>query len=85
VLRVQPLNAEELARFANIVHYIRHSSTVAALRTVLPSLPDANSGIYRYEEGDRIIVITLRVPQRGQEVAVRLEDLDMWLIEVEQN
>ena len=73
---------EELARDAatatEVLCYIRHPATVLSLQSALnvPLKPSAE--LYRYAEGDVIYVVTLKTPQRGQEVAeVRLEDLDV--------
>jgi hypothetical protein len=69
-----------------IVNYIRHPSTINALREVMPNNIYPNNGIYSYQEGDLLIVVTLRNPQRGgQEQNVTLSELDLWLVEVLQS
>jgi len=89
-LHVIPMNPQDLRqdlRFegANIIHFIRHAATLNLLRTLIPSLPsEPNAGLYNWREGDIIIVITLNAPSRGTEVQqIRLEDLAVWLVEVE--
>jgi hypothetical protein len=76
------VTVEELARDAatatEVLCYIRHPATVLALQSLLnvPLRPSAE--LYRYREPDLMYVITLKTPQRGQEVAeVKLEDLDI--------
>jgi hypothetical protein len=85
-------NLNELAQWAQrrlqegyeVVHFIRHTATIAALRTVGIPLPEQpNAGLYTYRGGDIIIVVTLRTPQRGQEAQqVRPEDLETWVVQV---
>jgi len=67
-----------------VVHYIRHSATVETLRTIgIPLNPQPNSGLYQYQYGDVLIVITLRNPPRGQEVQqVSPQDLESWVVTV---
>jgi hypothetical protein len=86
-LRILPLQPEELRRLATnnkIIHFIRHGATIAALRSIVPHIPaEVNAGFYKYERGDTIVVVTLRMPARGQEVSsVNPDDLDLWLVEV---
>ena len=67
-----------------VEHYIRHPATIAALRSFGAPLSEAPStGLYQYTDGDIIIVVTLRQPQRGVEVQqVRPEDLEAWEVRV---
>ncbi len=52
-----------------LVHYIRHVATVNALRALgIPLSLESNSGLYSYDTGDIIVVVTLRTPARGQDV-----------------
>jgi hypothetical protein len=71
--------ARELLRGAE--SYIRHPGTIEALREVGIEL-EPGSGIYTYRHGDTIIMIALSVPQRGQEVRPRIDDLVFYLISV---
>ncbi|MFZ8808096.1 MAG: hypothetical protein ACO2PN_08310 [Pyrobaculum sp.] len=67
-----------------VVHYIRHSATVETLRAIgIPLNPQPNSGLYQYQYGDVLIVITLRNPPRGQEqTQVTINDLESWVVTV---
>jgi len=67
-----------------MVHYIRHSATVETLRAIgIPLNPQPNSGLYQYQYGDVLIVITLRNPPRGQEVQqLDINDLESWIVMV---
>jgi hypothetical protein len=84
---MNPQDLRQDLRFegANIIHFIRHATTLNLLRTLIPSLPsEPNAGLYNWREGDIIIVVTLNAPSRGTEVQqIRLEDLAVWLVEVE--
>ena len=67
-----------------IIHYIRHQATIAALRALGAPLNDQpNAGLYQYEAGDIIVVVSLRNPPRGQEVQqVSISDLEAWVVAV---
>jgi len=92
-LDVLPVNIVELghwihARLAEgyeIVHFIRHEATLRALRRE-PGIPlplEPNAGLYTYQPGDVVVVVTLRAPQRGQEVQqVSVDDLEAWIVTV---
>jgi hypothetical protein len=73
-----------LAEGYELIHYIRHPATVAALRSAgVPLSEQPNSGLYQHTPGDVIVVVTLRSPQRGQEQAqVKPEDLETWIVTV---
>jgi hypothetical protein len=64
-----------------VINYIRHASTVETLRKVGFPITGQNAGVYRYELGDVLIVVILKNPVRnGSEVAVKEEDLDIWVV-----
>ena len=67
-----------------LVHYIRHPATIAALRAAgIPLSEQPNAGLYVYQPGDVIVVVTLRNPLRGQEVSqVSPQDLESWIVTV---
>ena len=67
-----------------VVHYVRHPATIQLLRDLGAPLPETpNAGLYQYADGDIIIVVTLRQPQRGAEVqALNLGDLEVWEVRV---
>ena len=67
-----------------LAHFIRHPATIQALRVAGIPLSEApNSGLYTYQPGDIIVVVTLRAPQRGQEqTQVSPQDLETWVVAV---
>ncbi|PNV79019.1 MAG: hypothetical protein C0179_08080 [Fervidicoccus sp.] len=68
---------------AEIANYIRHEATVKLLNQLLNLSLEPSSGLYQWREGDRIVVITLKKPIRGQEVSeVKPEDLDIFHVYV---
>ena len=73
-----------LAEGFQLVHYIRHPATIQALRQLGIPLPETpNSGLYSYDAGDIIVVVSLRAPQRGQEQQqVNISDLEAWIVTV---
>ena len=90
-LDVIPVSLKELARWVSrrldegyqLEHYIRHESTIQVLRIIgIPLAEGPNAGIYQYRHGDILVVATLRNPVRGQEVQVRPEDLEVWVVTV---
>jgi hypothetical protein len=91
-LDILPVTINELAAWAQrrvaegyeVVHYIRHPATIQALRAVgVPLSEQPNAGLYSYREGDILVVVTLRAPQRGQEVSqVNINDLEIWIVSV---
>jgi hypothetical protein len=65
-----------------VVHFIRHPSTIQVLRNAGVPISEApEAGLYRWQEGDVMAVVTLKNPTRGQEQAVvTLDDLAIWLV-----
>jgi hypothetical protein len=65
-----------------LIHYIRHVATIQALRSAGIPLSEApNTGLYAYQPGDIIVVVSLRAPVRGQEVLqVSPQDLEAWIV-----
>jgi hypothetical protein len=79
--QLTPSELRELAnRAATVISYIRHQSTVEAISSIIKL--ETNAGNYVYRPGDTIVMITLKVPVRGQEVQVRPEDLVIYLVSV---
>jgi len=73
---------ERLAEGFEIVHFIRHNGTIQTLRAVgIPLAEAPNAGLYRFQSGDVIVVVTLSSPQRGQEAQPHVEDLAFWIVE----
>ncbi len=55
--------------------YIRHPATTQVLSQQLQREIPTNSGTYSYTPGDKIFMVVLASPMRGQEVTPRVEDL----------
>jgi len=91
-LDILPVNISDLAQWINrrlqegyeVVHYVRHTATIATLRSVgIPLSEQPNAGLYQYAHGDIIVVVTLRTLQRGQEqTQVNTSDLEAWIVTV---
>jgi hypothetical protein len=89
-LDVIPVTIGELAQWIQrrvvegyeIIHYIRHGATIAALRAAgIPLSETPNAGLYQYQHGDILVVATLRNPARGQEVSqIAPQDLESWIV-----
>jgi len=88
---ILPVSISELAGWVQrrvaegyeVIHFIRHPATVQALRSIGIPLSEPNVGLYSYSHGDIIVVVTLRNPTRGQEVAqVSVSDLEAWVVAV---
>jgi hypothetical protein len=73
-----------LAEGYEVLHFVRHASTIQALRSIGIPLPEQpNSGLYTYRPDDLLVVVTLRTPPRGQEQQnIRPEDLEVWIVTV---
>ena len=73
-----------MAEGFQLVHYIRHPATIAALRaTGVPLSEQPNSGLYVYQPNDIMIVVALRNPTRGQEqTQVSPQELEAWIVAV---
>jgi hypothetical protein len=72
--RLSPEELRQIVQNARVESYIRHNATVQVLNELLQVQITPNNGIYSYNN-ERIIVVALGAPQRGQEVNVRLQDL----------
>ncbi|MFZ8841170.1 MAG: hypothetical protein ACO2PM_20075 [Pyrobaculum sp.] len=77
VVEFRRLSVEEVRQILQnsvVENYVRHPGTVAVLNQIAQGLTP-NSGLYTYN-GERVILVALTTPPRGQEVATpRLEDL----------
>jgi hypothetical protein len=62
-----------------VENYIRHESTVRLLSKLLNIELKPSSELYRYRNGDTLIIVSLKKPIRGQEVEVREEDLEYFM------
>jgi len=78
------ISAEELKRIVESVptieNYIRHPSTVSLLSRILQRPLEPKNGIYTFN-GEVVILVTLAIPQRGQEV-MNLEEKDIAIYRV---
>ncbi len=72
--RLTPEEVRNIVRGGTVINYIRHSGTIQVLSELLQMPLSPNNSLYVYR-GERIILITLMAPQRGQEATPRLEDL----------
>jgi hypothetical protein len=72
--RLTPQEVREIVGNSIVENYIRHQGTTQVLTELLQRQITPNNAVYTYR-GERIILVILSVPQRGQEVAVKLEDL----------
>jgi len=91
-LDILPISLNELVQWVQrrvaegwqLIHFIRHPATIAALRAAgIPLSEQPSSGLYQYAHGDIIVVVTLRSPTRGQEQQqVNVSDLEFWIVTV---
>jgi len=91
-LSVTPVTLRELVTWVDrrlsegyrLTHYIRHPGTIAALRSLgIPLDERPNAELYKHQEGDVMVIVSLRMPPRGQDVAeVNPNDLEAWLVHV---
>ena len=91
-LDVIPVAVQELAGWIQrrvaegyeVVHFIRHSATIQALRVAgVPLQEQPNASLYTYSHGDLLVIVTLRTPQRSQEATqVSPNDLETWVVTV---
>jgi hypothetical protein len=88
-LDVLPVSIQDLVQWVQrrlqegwlLIHYIRHPATIQALRASgIPLPPEPNSNLYAYQPSDVIVVVTLRAPQRGQDLQVSPQDLESWIV-----
>ena len=65
-----------------LTHYIRHVGTIATLRALgIPLDEHPNADLYRYRDGDILVIVSLKAPPRGQDVAeVSPQDLEAWIV-----
>jgi hypothetical protein len=66
-----------------VKNYIRHEATVRWINQKLGLQIQPSSELYEYQKGDKLIIVTLKNPQRGKEVVeLKDEDLDIIIAEV---
>lgn len=72
---------DNLKEASEVQCYIRHPATVQLLSKILGVKLETSSSIYRWEEGDHLLVVTLKNPARGQEVKrIEIDDLELFYI-----
>ncbi len=74
--------AEIIASSTEVKNYIRHTATVDVLNILLKTSLKPSAENYAYKEGDTIVVITVKNVIRGQEMTVKPEDLDIFVVRV---
>jgi hypothetical protein len=74
--------AEMIASSTEVRNYIRHPATVDVLNALLKTNLRPSAENYAYNESDTIVVITVKNVVRGQEMNVKPEDLDMFVVRV---
>jgi len=63
--------------------YIRHESTLKIINELFNVDLKPSSGLYTYQNTDKLVIVTLKKPIRGVEAeTVKLEDLDITLCSI---
>ena len=86
-IRIKKVMVEELNEMLKkcdiIENYIRHESTIKLLSQILNISLTSSTYLYKYQDMDRLIVITLKSPIRGQEHQnVSKDDLDIFVVDL---
>ena len=85
-IKVTQINIEELKALITgktVINFVRHPATVSLLSGIIGVDLTPTPGIYTYSQDDEIIVVTLKTPQRGQEVQqLNISDLIIYKVEV---
>jgi len=85
VINYKKISIEELKEIVKnneIINYIRHESTVRLLARILNRDLTPNTGLYKWRPSEMLIIVGLKNPQRGQEMSVTVEDLDLVLCRI---
>ena len=77
--KIQLSEVVELIMNYDVENYIRHESTVKLLAKLSGKDLKPSSELYKHEDRDILVIITLKRPIRGQEVEVTEEDLEAYL------
>ncbi len=71
----------DLAEASEVKCYIRHQATVQLLEKHLEIKLQPSSELYKYDPRDRVYIVTLKTPQRGQEATeVSVSDVEIYEI-----
>ena len=86
-LSVRRVSATELKQLVQLCselqNFVRHEATARLLSSLLSVNLTPSAGLYRYQDGDRLIVVSLKAPARGQEVAsLSVSDLEIYVVDV---
>ena len=65
--------------------YIRHPSTVQVINKLFNLNLKPSNKLYRFRGSDKVIVVTLKKPIRGEEVEVNPEDIEFYIIGLEED
>ncbi len=84
-LVIERVGVDELKKVVSEVSevacFIRHRATIEILSRLLGIELKPSAELYRYRPSDKLAVITLRKPVRGQEVEdLSVEDLEIYLV-----
>ncbi len=61
--------------------YIRHTATVQLLEKLLGLKLQQSSELYKYNPEDKVYIVTLKTPQRGQEATeISVNDIEIYMI-----
>ena len=76
-VRISPFDIVEIAKDREIENYIRHEGTTKLLSSLIDREIKPFAGLYSYQQGDQLLIITLKKPIRGQETTeVNVDDID---------
>jgi len=65
--------------------YIRHQGTISFLNEKCGISLTPSADLYKYQHGDTLLIVTLKTPQRGQEIQKITEaDIDFYMCTLEQ-
>ena len=70
IKRIDEQEAKKMLQEATIMNFVRHESTVKILSMMAEKEITISSGVYNARKGDRVLVVRLLMPSRGQEINV---------------
>jgi len=81
--RISPFDIVEIAKDREIENYIRHEGTTKLLSSLISREIKPFAGLYSYQQGDQLLIVTLKKPVRGQETSeVTIDDVDTIYCEI---
>ena len=86
-LNVRKVSVAELKQLVQLCselqNFVRHEATVKLLSSLLSVNLTQSAALYRYQDGDKLVVVSLKAPVRGQEVAsLSVSDLEIYVVDV---